>query len=112
MLRIFGSLVFVALLAPLAARAEPPCEAMTGEFISTHTRPPRGEELLHAGETRYVTLKAVFGPDGIPQVDVSRSSGITALNDIAAGWVRSHWRWPHGCAPGTTRRIMIGFHGW
>jgi hypothetical protein len=59
-----------------------------------------------------VVLKAVIRPDGTAEVGVSRSSGITALNERAVSWARDHWRWSKGCVPGTTRRIAVGFSGW
>jgi hypothetical protein len=88
------------------------CQPMTAGVVDSHTRPPRGDELLHPGEIRYVGLKAVIRPDGGAQIEMWRSSGVTALNDVALGWVQAHWRWPQGCPPGTTRRIAMGFRGW
>ena len=94
------------------ASAQSVCPPMYAPTFATHTRPPTGDELLHEGESRGVVLKAVIRPDGTAEVGVSRSSGITALNERAVSWVRDHGRWPKGCVPGTTRRIAIGFSGW
>jgi hypothetical protein len=85
---------------------------MTASALETHTRPPTGDELLHQYETVWVVLKVMIRPDGTSDVAVSTSSGISALNVRAVSWVRGHWRWPKGCAPGTTRWLEIGFWGW
>src|SRR4051812_21934352 len=109
-----GGILAAATLLVLAqgASAQSVCPPMYAPTFATHTRPPTGDELLHEGESRWVVLKAVIRPDGTAKVGVSRSSGITALNERAVSWVRDHWRWPKGCVPGTTRRIAIGFSGW
>jgi outer membrane biosynthesis protein TonB len=109
------ALACVALLLPVTAGAswaQSVCPPMTAPILQTHTRPPTGDELLHPREHVWVVLKVVIRPDGTSDVGVSRSSGVTALNERAVAWVRDHWRWPRGCVPGTTRRLAIGFRGW
>lgn len=109
---ILTAATFAALALAQPAAAQGDCPPMYAPTFATHTRPPTGDELLHQGEYRTVLLKAVIRPDGTAEIGVWRSSGLTVLNERAVSWVRDHWRWPKGCAPGTTRRISIGFSGW
>jgi hypothetical protein len=100
------------LLAIPPAVAQGVCPPMTSDIAATHTHPPTGSELLHPHEAAFVRLKIVIRRDGTSDVGIERSSGITALNQRAMAWVRDHWLWPRGCAPGTTRRVRIMFVGW
>ena len=109
---ILTAATFLTLVLAQSASAQSVCPPMVAPTFATHTRPPTGDELLHQGESRWVMLKAVIRPDGTAEVGVWKSSGLTALNERAVSWVRDHWRWPKGCAPGTTKRIAIGFSGW
>ena len=109
---IWAAATFLAVALAQGASAQSVCPPMYAPIFATHTRPPTGDELLHQGEGRRVMLKAVIRPAGTAEVGVWKSSGITALNERAVSWVRDHWRWPRGCAPGTTKRIAIAFRGW
>jgi hypothetical protein len=102
-----------AVLVPITpALAQGICPAISASDLETHTAPPSGDELLHQNERAWVGLKIVIRPDGSSEVEVSHSSGLTALNQRAVAWVHDHWRWPRGCAPGTTRRYAVLFQGW
>jgi len=85
------------------------CPPMTNEISRTHTTVQGGNKLVPAGQSATVELKANIHPDGSADINIVRSSGISALNDLARDWVRSHWRWPRGCAPGAAEQIQLGF---
>ena len=97
------------LLFPAPAFAAWHCPPLTAAIASTHTRPEGGDKLLHVGELANVVLKADIRPDGGADINIRRSSGLTALNELAANWVRVHWRWPTGRTPGSTAEIQLEF---
>ncbi len=109
---LLAACLVTSALAVQPAMAQGVCPAISPADLQTHIAPPSGDELLHQSEGAWVGLKIVIRPDGSSEVGVGRSSGITALNERAVAWVRDHWRWPRGCAPGATRRYAVFFQGW
>jgi len=114
MLKQFRSRLTMAICGALVLGSAPAlaltnCPAMTHEISRTHTSVQGGNKLVPAGQSATVELKANIHPDGSADINIARSSGITALNDLAVNWVRSHWLWPRGCAPGASEQIQLGF---
>ena len=103
-----GTGIVLLLAAPAFAAWH--CPPLTDELAKSQTHPEGGDRLLHVGERASVVLKADVRPDGSAEISLRRSSGLTALNDLAAGWVRAHWRWPVGCTQGSTVEIQLDFY--
>jgi hypothetical protein len=113
MLNQFRSRSIVTICSALVSWAAPAAAAescpITSEIFLSQKPVVGGGKLVPAGPGVTVVLKANIHPDGTADISVVRSSGITALNDLAVNWVHTHWRWPRGCPPGSSRQIQLGF---
>ena len=103
-LRIFWAIFVSASIlpfSPLTASAQTQWAPCPIPILRTHTLAPYPVAAAKNGEKGAVLIAVNIGADGVPVgVKTVKSSGFTDLDETAATWVKTQWRWeppPKSC---------------
>lgn len=84
------------------APAAPTPDSAASAVGSTHTIPPYPVDAKRLGQQGTVQLRLTIAPTGaVASVDIVQSSGYPELDQSAASWVQSHWKYKPAIQGGT-----------
>lgn len=97
-----------------ASQAKKPGATGIRPVQETRSLPPYPQESIRLNEQGTVTLSVTIGTDGaVSRASVFKPSGHPRLDDAAAQYVKSHWRWHPATRAGkpvaATTRVAVHF---